>query len=232
MLSLATNQTRNGCFRPRSDTEVVSSFNSPSSNSRRGCLGSGRMRATSIKNAPLSRWRPACNGSPAGVVSNGNGPLLWKSARRLPTRPAPSYAQRRSVSSKNSRAIRMATTAGVWWVRRTASRWDRLNCATSAPTRQNQPLQSGCVTGLGDSTARARASQQMVFHDAPQRPVSGGFSGCFTWSIRLLETRVGRCDRAVQRKSTFECPSHAGQVAIVIVLTGAAMQSSRPRESN
>jgi hypothetical protein len=36
------------------------------------------MRVTSIKNAPFSRWRPACNGSPAGVVSNGNGPLLWK----------------------------------------------------------------------------------------------------------------------------------------------------------
>jgi hypothetical protein len=59
-------------------TEFVSSFNFASSNSPRGGLGSGRMRVTSIKNAPFSRWRPACNGSPAGVVSNGIGPLLWQ----------------------------------------------------------------------------------------------------------------------------------------------------------
>jgi len=32
----------------------------------------------SIKNAPFSRCRPDCRGSPAGVASNGNGPPPWK----------------------------------------------------------------------------------------------------------------------------------------------------------
>ena len=114
-----------------------------------------------------------------------------RSARRLPTRLAPSCAHRRSVSSKNSRAIRMATTAGVWWVRRTASRWDRLNCATSAPTRQNQPPQSGCVTGLGGSTARAHASttdgvpqrsaapHKRWFFGMPGKSLSSGYTSPF-----------------------------------------------------
>ena len=61
---------------------------------------------------------------------------------------------------------------------------------------------------------------------------TGRFSVCLTWAIRLLGTGVGRCDRGVQRKCTFERRSRAGQVAFVIVLTARRDDSSGPRESD
>ena len=96
-------------------------------------------------------------------------------------------------------------------------------------------------TILSGARHRRRSARRSAYPAHRGKPVpspeiasrNGWFLGVFHLVHRFLETRLGRRARAVQRKSTFECPSHAGQVAFVVVLTARpAMHSSRPRESN